>query len=79
MKNTNWVWRPQIRSALRVVADSSLQLLNHQGMPLQVISLAGGQLDAPIRFRDLGHLRPGLYTIRLHNGDKVVSKRILKG
>lgn len=62
-----------------VKAGATLQLLNHQGMPLHVVSLAGGKLDAPIRFRDLGHLRPGLYTIRLHNGDNVVSKRILKG
>lgn len=62
-----------------VKAGATLQLLNHQGMPVQVISLAGGKLDSPIRFRDLGHLRPGLYTIRLHNGDKVISKRILKG
>jgi len=55
-----------------------LQLLNHQGMPVRVISLAGGQLEAPIRFRDLDNLRPGLYTIRIHNGDTVVSKRIVK-
>ena len=62
-----------------VKAGATLQLLNHVGMPERVISLAGGQLDAPIRFTDLDTLRPGLYTIRLINGDKAFSKRILKG
>ena len=66
-----------IRGVVR--AGATLQLLNHVGMPERVISLAGGQLDAPIRFTDLDQLRPGLYTIRLINGDKVFSKRILKG
>lgn len=62
-----------------VQEGATLQLLNHQGRPVRVVSLAGGKLDAPVRFRDLDNLRPGLYTIRLHNGDTVVSKRILKG
>lgn len=62
-----------------VQEGAALQLLNHQGRPVRVVSLAGGKLDAPIRFRDLNNLRPGLYTIRLHTGDTVVSKRILKG
>ena len=62
-----------------VQEGAALQLLNHQGRPVRVVSLAGGKLDAPVRFRELHNLRPGLYTIRLHNGDTVVSKRILKG
>lgn len=62
-----------------VKAGATLQLLNHQGMTERVMTLAGGQLQAPIRFTDLDTLRPGLYTIRLINGDKVFSKRILKG
>ena len=62
-----------------VQEGAALQLLNHQGRPVRVVSLAGGKLDAPVRFRDLHNLRPGLYTIRLHNGNTVVSKRILKG
>ena len=48
-------------------------------MPVQAISLKGGQQEAPIRFSDLSNLRPGLYTVRLLSGRTVASKRILKG
>ena len=41
-----------------VKAGATLQLLNHVGMPERVISLAGGQLDAPIRFTDLDQPAP---------------------
>jgi hypothetical protein len=62
------------------VADGALlQLLDHQGMPMQTLSLKGGTVDSPIRFGDLGNLRPGLYTVRLLSGKTVVAKRILKG
>jgi hypothetical protein len=61
-----------------VKAGATLQLLNHQGMSVRMVSLAGGKLDAPVRFTDLNNLRPGLYTLRLVNGDRVISKRILK-
>lgn len=56
-----------------------LQLLDHQGMPIQTVSFPGGKVDAPIRFGNLNSLRPGLYTVRLVSGDTVVAKRILKG
>lgn len=56
-----------------------LQLLDHQGMPIQTVSFPGGKVDAPIRFGNLNSLRPGLYTVRLVSGDAVVAKRILKG
>ena len=62
------------------VADGALlQILDHQGMPVQAISLKGGQQETPIRFNDLSNLRPGLYTVRLLSGRTVASKRILKG
>ena len=66
-----------IRGAL--VEGALLQLLDHQGKPLQQRYLAGGSLDKPLRLNDLSSLRPGLYTIRLVSGDHVVTKRILKG
>ena len=62
-----------------VKAGATLELLNHQGMPVRMVSFAGGKLDAPVRFSDLNNLRPGLYTLRLVSGDRVISKRILKG
>ncbi|RPG81044.1 MAG: T9SS C-terminal target domain-containing protein [Crocinitomicaceae bacterium TMED114] len=62
------------------VADGALlQLLDHQGMPVEAISLTGGKQNAPIRFNNLSNLRPGLYTVRLLSGRTVASKRILKG
>ena len=42
-----------------VQEGATLQLLNHQGRPVRVVSLAGGrQLDAPVRFRDLRRPAP---------------------
>ena len=56
-----------------------LQVLDHVGMPVKTISLAGGPLEAPVRFTDLGDLRPGIYSLRLLSGRQSVSIRILKG
>lgn len=55
-----------------------LQVLDHQGMPVKAISLTAGKLDRPVRFTDLGNLRPGIYSLRLLSGRQVVSIRILK-
>jgi hypothetical protein len=62
-----------------VKEGARLQVLNRQGMPVKTITLAGGQLEAPVRFTDLGDLRPGIYSLRLLSGRQSVSIRILKG
>ncbi|MCH1575554.1 MAG: T9SS type A sorting domain-containing protein [Flavobacteriales bacterium] len=62
-----------------VQEGARLQVLDHQGMPIKSISLTAGQLEAPVRFTDLGDLRPGIYSLRLLSGRQSVSIRILKG
>ena len=61
-----------------VQEGARLQVLNHQGMPVKSITLTAGQLEAPVRFTDLGDLRPGIYSLRLLSGRQAVSIRILK-
>ena len=55
-----------------------LQVLDHQGVALKTLSLPAGKLDSPVRFDDLGDLRPGIYSLRLLNGREATSLRILK-
>ena len=62
-----------------VTQGAVLQLLDAQGMPVEKRFLRPGTLNTPIRLDDLGHLRPGLYTVRLVSGEHVITKRILKG
>jgi len=62
-----------------VQEGARLQVLDHQGMPIKSITLTAGQLEAPVRFTDLGDLRPGIYSLRLLSGRQSVSIRILKG
>ena len=55
-----------------------LQILDHQGMPVKAISLSAGKLSSPVRFNNLGDLRPGIYSLRLLNGRQAVSIRVMK-
>ncbi|GEM_PF-1049934 len=55
-----------------------LQVLDHQGAPLKSVTLTAGKLEAPVRFTDLGDLRPGIYSLRLLSGRQAVSIRIMK-
>lgn len=66
----------QIRGAVQ--EGALLQVLDNQGMPVKSLSLSAGTHDRPIRFDDCGDLRPGIYSIRLLNGRKSVSMRVLK-
>lgn len=67
----------KVRGAVQ--EGARLQVLDHQGMPIKSITLTGGPLEAPVRFTDLGDLRPGIYSLRLLSGRQSVSIRILKG
>ena len=55
-----------------------LQVLDQQGTPVKSISLTAGELTAPVRLDNMGELRPGIYSLRLLNGRKVTSIRIMK-
>jgi len=66
----------QVRGTL--LDGALLQVLDHQGMPVKTLGLVSGELEGPVRLDNLGDLRPGIYSLRLLNGRKAVSLRILK-